>query len=107
MLQCYSILENGDFAVAVLLIAGFLAIGYGDNLIDKLTYKILHLSTLYQFTSIEVNPVCLVLCQIAVGRNLHGWYEGAEWRSTTGGEEYELATCRSQCCGCYEVIAWS
>ena len=96
MLQCYSILENGDFAVAVLLIAGFLAIGYGDNLIDKLTYKILHLSTLYQFTSIEVNSVWLVLCQIAVGRNLHGWYEGAEWRSTTGGEEYELATCRSQ-----------
>ena len=92
MLQCYSILENGNFTIAVALVASLLATGYGNNLINKLLYQLLHVGAFYQGACVEVNPVWLVLGQIAVGRNLHGWNEGAEWGTTTGGEEHELAT---------------
>ena len=93
LLQCYSILEHGNLTIAVVLVASFLATRHGDNLVDELAHEVFHLRALYQLTVIEVNPVWLILRQVAVGGNLHRWYEGAEWRATSGGEEYQLASC--------------
>ena len=67
LLQCYSILENGNFTIAVALVASLLATGYGNNLINKLLYQLLHVGAFYQGACVEVNPVWLVLSQITVG----------------------------------------
>ena len=37
-LQRHAVLEDGDFAVVVLLVAGFLAAGHGQYLVDELRH---------------------------------------------------------------------
>ena len=56
-----------EISRAVALVASLLATGYGNNLINKLLYQLLHVGAFYQGACVEVNPVWLVLSQITVG----------------------------------------
>ena len=91
-LESYTILEDGYFAVSVLLVACLFSTCNGNHLVDELVDKCKHVGTLYKFACIEVNPVWLVLVQVAVCGNLHCRDEGAEWRSASCSEQYYLAT---------------
>ena len=41
-LEGYSVLEDGDFAVVVLLVAGFLARCHAEHLVDEFRHELLH-----------------------------------------------------------------
>ena len=88
LLQRDAILEYRDFAIVVLFIAGFLAAGHGEHLVDELRHQFLHRTTLYELSCREVHPVGLVLCQRRIRGNLHRRDEGAEGRAATCGEQH-------------------
>ena len=95
-LKRHAILENRNLTIAVNLVAGFLATGHRDNLVDEIVEHILHGAAFNQLTCIEVNPIRLVTEERAVGADLHGWNEGAKGSAASGGEQHYLTTSRCQ-----------
>ena len=78
-----------------------------EHLLDEGIEGLVHALVFDQDTGVEVNPSRFALSQTAVGADLHGRNEGAEWRATTGGEEYQLTTGSRQSGGGDEVVARS
>ena len=91
-LQRHAILEDGDLAISVLLVACGLSAGNVDDLTCQLVYELGHGRSLNERTSVEVDPVGLPGGEMAVGGNLHCGHKCAEGRASACGEEYQLAS---------------
>ena len=55
-LECHSVLEDGDFAVVVLLVTGRFAAGDGEDLVDEFGEEFLHGTSLDELSGVEVHP---------------------------------------------------
>jgi len=104
-LECDAVFEDGNLAVAVLFVAGFLAGGDGKDLVDEFGNEFLHGAAFDELSGREINPVGLVLGEHGIGGDLHGGHKGAEGRAATGGEEYDMATAGGEGRRGYEVVA--
>ncbi len=70
-LQCYSLFEDGDFAVAALFVVHGGAGGDGQDVVREAGGNIGHGFALGQDAGVEVDPVALFLEERGVGRYLH------------------------------------
>ena len=93
VLECHTVLEDRDLVDASNLIVGVLAIGDTENLGSEILYNFVHTLVFNQDAGIEVDPVGFALIETRVRADLHGRNEGAEWCTTTSGEEHHVATC--------------
>lgn len=90
VLQCHTILEDGNFTVAVYFVAGLLTAGNSDDLVDESVAYRAHVLSNKELPGIEVYPVWLACRKVVVRRNLHRGDESAERRSTARGEGNNL-----------------
>ena len=104
-LECDAVFEDGNLAVAVLLVAGFFARGDGKDLVDEFGNEFLHGAAFDELSGGEIDPVGLVLGEYGIGGDLHGGHESAEGRAAAGGEEYDVAAAGGEGRGGYEVVA--
>ena len=104
ILQCYSLFENGDFAVAALFVVHGGTGGNGQDILREAGGHIGLGFALGKDSRVKVYPVALFLVKGRVGGYLHGGDETAEGSAAAGGEENDLATCRCQCRGGHKVI---
>lgn len=105
LLERHTVLEDRNLMDTGLLVVGVFARGHTQNLLGEFLDDLIHVLVFSQHSGIEVDPCRLTLVKAGVGRDLHCGDEGAEWRSTTGGEEDELATGSSQSGRGHKVIA--
>src|SRR5574344_2010827 len=91
-LKSDTILENGYFTITVHFITCLFSTGNRYDFVDKLWQKFFHRGSFGQNACVEVNPIRFVACKITVGGYLHRRYECSEWRSSTCGEQYDMAS---------------
>ncbi len=106
-LECDAVFEDGNLAVAVLLVAGLFARGDGKDLVDEFGNEFLHGAAFDELSGREIDPVGLVLGEHGIGGDLHGGHKGAEGRAATGGEEHDMAAAGGEGRRGYEVVAGS
>ena len=66
MSQRYSILENGNLAVAVDLVTSRFTTCNGKNLVDEFRNEFLHCLAVNELPGIEVYPVLLAVVEVCV-----------------------------------------
>ena len=105
-LKRYTCLEDCYLVVAVFLVVNEFARCYFDDIISESARHLLHVFTFSNHSGIEINPSGFIGSQLGVGSYLHGRYIRTKGRTSTGSEEHDMASARSERGRSYEVITW-
>ena len=81
------------------------AVGYINNQLTEVMQGLIHCLLLQEHSGIEVYPLGLAVCQVAVCRYFQRWDKCREGSAATGGEEDHLATGSSEGSRGYKVVA--